>query len=106
MPFLRTTNLPTITTPVDVDVPELSDGETAHTLVTLIGTPLQDYPWGSPVHVDPWLAPLPPAGGAAGPLLLGASLLQGPQLRLLWRGPSTAGTASVRVTVFPALQIG
>jgi hypothetical protein len=105
MPSVRTTNLPALTTPLEVETPDLTDGETAYTIVSAIGTPLQDYPWGSPVHVDPWLSPLPPVGGAAGPLLLGATLLPGAQLRLRWRGPSVLGTASVRVTVFPALQI-
>jgi hypothetical protein len=105
MPSVRTTNLPAITTAIDVETPELDAGETAYTVVSLIGTPLQEYPWGSPVSVDPYLAPLPPVGGADGPRVLGASLLPGAQLRLLWRGPSTPSLASVRVTIFPALQI-
>lgn len=105
MPALRTTSLPALTTPIDVDVPDLDDGETAHTIVSLIGTVLQDYPWGSPVHVDPYLALAPPPGGAAGPLLLGGSLLPGAQLRLLWRGPAVAGVAPIRVSVTPTLQV-
>lgn len=105
MPLLRNTSLPALTAPLQVDVPALYDGETAYTLVTLIGTVLQDFPWGSPVHVDPYLAPIPPAGGATGPLLLGGSLLPGSQLRLLWTGPSDEGLAQIRVTVFPAVQV-
>lgn len=105
MPLLRTSPLPALTTTLDVDVPELSDGETAHTIVTLIGTVLQDFPWGSAVHVDPYLALAPPPGGAPGPLLLGGSLLPGAQLRLLWRGPSEAAVAPIRVSVFPTVQV-
>lgn len=105
MSLLRKTSLPALTIPLDVEVPELSDGETAHTIVTLIGTVLQDFHWGGPVHVDPYLAALPPAGGASGPLLLGASLLPGAQLRLLWRGPSVADLHTIRVTAFPTLQV-
>lgn len=105
MPLLRNSPLPALTAPIDVEVPALEDGETAHTIVTLIGTVLQDFPWGSPVHVDPYLAPIPAPGGATGPLLLGGSLLPGSQLRLLWTGPSEAGPAQIRVSIFPTVQV-
>lgn len=105
MSLLRTTLLPALTIPLTVEAPELDDGETAHTIETLIGTPLQDFNWGGPVHVDPYLAELPPPGGAEGPLLHRASLLPGSQLRLLWSGPCTAGPRTIRVTAFPTTQI-
>jgi hypothetical protein len=103
MSLLRSTPLPALTISLEVEVPELDDGETAHTIATLIGTPLQDFPWGTPVHVDPYGAPLPPPGGDPGPLLLGGSLLPGAQLRLLWMGPATAGPATIRVSAFPTI---
>jgi hypothetical protein len=106
MPLLRQTTLPALTTELQVEAPELDEEETAHTIETLIGTVLQDFPWGSPVHVDPYLAELPPPGGASGPLLLGGSLLPGSQLRLLWRGPCVAGPRLIRVSIFPTLQVG
>lgn len=105
MPLLRTTTLPALTIALQVEAPELDDGETAHTLETLIGTPLQDFHWGGPVHVDPYLAAIPAPGGESGPLLLGATLLPGSQLRLLWMGPSSAGPHNIRVTAFPTTQI-
>lgn len=105
MTAFRTTALPTITCPIAVDVPELADGAPVYTLVSLIGTPLQDFPAGSPVHVEPEAFTPIPEPGSSGPVIQGASLLPGAQLRLLWRGPSFTGVGTIRVTAFPSLQI-
>lgn len=95
MPIVRTTPLPTITAPLTFDVPEIV-GPFAWVPVSLLGTPLEAFPAGSPVIVDP---------SASGAVIEGASLLPGAELRLRWRGPWPAGPSTLRVTCFPSIQV-
>ena len=103
MPF-RTTTLPSLTSQVAMNVPELGDGELAYAIVSLADTLFANFPEGSPVIVDAVYVPLPPPGGA-GPIALGATLLAGSLLRVLWRGPSAAQVAEPRVTIFSTILI-
>jgi hypothetical protein len=95
MPLVRTSALPTLTTPITVDVPEIL-GAFAIVPVSLLGTALEAFPAGSPVLIDP---------SASGAVIEGATLLPLADLRLRWRGPWPAGPSTIRVTILPSIQI-
>lgn len=101
---LQASSLPSLTSQVAMNVPELTDGELAYVIVSLAGTLFENFPEGCPVIVDAVHVPLPPPGGA-GPIALGATLLAGSLLRVLWRGPSPAQVAEPRITIFSTILV-